>query len=210
MTKFFIQLYGGKAATPSTSSVGYSVLDIGYSNSMRAKPRLRGFTLIELILVITILSILMGFLFASLRAVRRYSREVSTRTELANLEAAFRQFYDHYGYWPIPDSTPENDDPEILLNEEIVNALAGKPNIALNPDQIPFFEIFRIGASQKHPGQTLAFNAWGNTYGEPYRVKFDTNGDNTLDVEGVTLHRSVVVWTLHPERENVILGSWQQ
>ena len=191
--------------------------------SPQPSPR-RGFTLIELILVITILSILMALLFASLKAVRRYSREVSTRTELGNLEAAFRQFYDHYGYWPIPDNIADDDEPNILLNRQIINTLGGRApeygDFDLNPDRIPFFEIARIRRTDGN--QQEAVSAWGDTYGQPYYVKFDTNGDNTLDFSfaghSETIHRSVIVWTEHPDRKNSgdtppskrILCSWQQ
>ena len=188
-------------------------------SSMRVKPRLRrGFTLIELLLVITILSILMGFLFASLKAVRRYSREVSTRTEIANLEAAFRQFYDHYGYWPYDpddtDITTTDGDTETILNETIIAILVGKSDNPAaqkyNPEQIPFFEIFRVNNGK-------AVNAWSDPNGF-YKAKFDTSGDNTLilpDLDKTEIHRSVIVWTIHPDFTDTsspkhIIGSWQQ
>ena len=178
---------------------------------MRVKPRRwRGFTLIELLLVISILSILMGFLFTSLRAVRRYSREMSTRTELANLEAAFRLYHDHYGQWPVDDY--DLSESRVLIDEDVINTLAGKPDMPLNPDQIPFFEIFRVGTVE---GKKAAINAWGESYGKPYYAKFDVDGDNTLILpEGGEINRSVIVWTEHPERktdsETKYLGSWQQ
>ncbi len=178
------------------------------------------FTLIELLLVITILSTLMGLLWASLRAVRRYSREVATRTELANLEAAFHQYYNHYGKWPIPihdteDTKIENGDTQIPLNGEIIDALSGKDGSDLNPDRIPFFEVSRI---RDNNGSKAAVNAWGTTYGAPYHAKFDTDGDNSLThtSEPETIPRSVIVWTEHPDHKNDhsstkrILGSWQQ
>ena len=178
----------------------------------------RAFTLVELLLTISILSILMAILWASLRAVRRYSREVSTRIELSNLEAAFRQYYDHYGLWPIPDEDTEilNDgDTKIYINEVIFSALAAKPDFHpdLNTDKIPFFELFRF---REFNGKKYAVNAWGDTYGERYQVMFDTNGDNTLLFESITIPRAVIVWTEHPDCKNDsdldkrILGSWQQ
>ena len=178
-------------------------------------PRRAGFTLIELLLVITILSILMGFLFASFRAVKRYTREVSTRAELANIEAAFLQYYNHYGRWPVDDEY-ENDTP-VKLGQDIIDTLAGKTGgMNLNPDQTPFFEILRIKDG-------VAVNTWGDTHGKPYLAKFNTIGDNTLENPFYRpgdpnnpehLHRAVIVWTEHPEfkpgSEKHILGSWQQ
>ena len=149
----------------------------------------------------------MGFLFSSQRDVRRYVREVTTRNELANLEAAFRQYYDHYGCWPVVEADDYDNDVEAVIDEDLIDILSGKPDIPLNPDQIPFFEIFRVNSDKE------AVNAWGDTYGKPYRVKFDTNGDNTLDFNGEVLHRSVIVWTEHPEPPKntpAILGSWQK
>jgi len=199
-----------------------SPLTVGTFNPAGAKPRLRGFTLIELLLVISILSILMGFLFASLKAVRRYSREVSTRTELAHLEAAFRQFYDHYGYWPVDNDVGVNQ--YVPINEEMIQALSGVKSPTLsgvtdndpNPDRIPFFEIVRKNSDNQ------AINAWGESLGGLYYVQFDLSGENTIELnidgysETLILHRPVVVWTYHPDRSSEtdinkrILGSWQQ
>jgi len=192
-----------------------SLLKIEHFNSTRVNARLRrAFTLIELLLVISILSILMGFLFTSLKAVRRYSREVSTRTELVHLEAAFLQYFNHYGYWPVHESYNENSDKEedFVINEDIIEALSGKPGVDLNPDQIPFFEIVRKDSEKR------AVNAWGDSFGGWYYVKFDFEGKNSIDFTELDepIQRSVVVWTYHPDRksetefEKKVLGSWQQ
>ena len=191
-----------------------SLLNVERFNSINVTPRpRRGFTLIELLLVISILSILMGFLFASLKAVRRYTREVSTRTELAHLEAAFLQYFDHYGEWPVSESTSKEGD--IIIDEEMIEILSGKSGNDRNPDQIPFIGIFRINSDKQ------AVNAWGDAIGKPYYVRFDFTGDNTIShpivgLEDEVIHRSVIVWTENPERikdanlVKSILGSWQQ
>ena len=59
-------------------------------------PTRAAFTLTELLVVITVISILLGLLYGAIRTVSRYSRETITRAELANIEAAFKQYYNYY------------------------------------------------------------------------------------------------------------------
>lgn len=185
-------------------------------------PRRRGFTLIELLVTISIISILLGMLISTVRAVRRYSRQTITRGELKNIEAAWKQFYAHYQYWPdastIKGVSRENEDGDAryemladlarMLEGESVDVTEDDSGIkTYNADKIAFLELTRFNDK----GDPV--NAWGLARTDPtitgkkpntYVVVFDSDGDNQIEVRfpdntSNNLYRSVVVWTENPE-----------
>lgn len=60
----------------------------------------RGFTLVELLAVIAILSILMAFLIPAVMNARRAARIVQVKTEMGNLDAAIATFKQEFGIEP--------------------------------------------------------------------------------------------------------------
>ena len=188
----------------------------------------RAFTLIELLLVISIISIILGMLVSTVRAVRRFSRQTITRGEIKNIEAAWKQFYTHYQYWPnakfiggVPRTPDVNGDAEYELLAPLARMLAGS-NITdivgdpggittYNADKIAFLELSRFN------DQADPVNAWGRDHTisglgktpNTYVVIFDADGDNQITVSlpalpgepatNIVLFRSVAVWTENPE-----------
>ncbi len=187
----------------------------------------RAFTLIELLLVISIISIILGMLVSTVRAVRRFSRQTITRGEIKNIEAAWKQFYTHYQYWPNAENiggvlrTPDVGDAQYELLAPLARMLAGS-NITdivgdpggitpYNADKIAFLELSRFN------DQADPVNAWGRdhtiapvgkTKPNTYVVIFDADGDNEITVKlplpdgsttNIVLFRSVAVWTENPE-----------
>jgi prepilin-type N-terminal cleavage/methylation domain-containing protein len=183
----------------------------------------RAFTLVELLVTISIISILLGLLISTVRAVRRFSRQTITRGELKNIEAAWKQFYAHYQYWPNAESiagvsrTDTGGDAQYELLAPLARMLEGADveNIedpsglitTYNADRIAFLELTRFNRD----GDPV--NAWsrahelvvpGKEKSNTYVVIFDTNGDNQILVElpgepSTNLFRSVAVWTENPE-----------
>jgi prepilin-type N-terminal cleavage/methylation domain-containing protein len=183
----------------------------------------RAFTLVELLLVISIISIILGMLVSTVRAVRRFSRQTITRGEIKNIEAAWKQFYAHYQYWPWPSAAvintvtrvDENGDVQYELLAPLARMLEGS-NITdivddpagittYNADKIAFLELSRFNG-------TDPVNAWGRNYTisglgktpNTYVVIFDANGDNQITVSlpdgsETNIFRSVAVWTENPE-----------
>lgn len=185
----------------------------------------RAFTLVELLLVISIISIILGMLVSTVRAVRRFSRQTITCGEIKNIEAAWKQFYAHYQYWPNAEMigdvprTDVNGDAQYELLAPLARMLEGSNITSIveipagittyNADKIAFLELARFNA------QADPVNAWGRDRTIPlagktpntYVVIFDSNGDNQITVHfpsefgvpATNIFRSVVVWTENPE-----------
>jgi prepilin-type N-terminal cleavage/methylation domain-containing protein len=172
----------------------------------------KAFTLTELLVVITIISILLGMLYGAIRTVSRYSRETITRGELANIEAAWKNYYDYYHSWPTNGVGNSNADLEFELDFTMARMLQGFATNGLNQDNVPFLDLTRFEKSDA----PAPINAWGANGGQRYSFKLDVDGDNTLTVKDNTasgtntIFRRVAVWTRNPERPGVIIGSWQQ
>ncbi len=185
------------------------------------------FTMLELLVVITVIAILLGMLYGAIRTVSRYSRETITRGELANIEAAWKQYYSCYHSWPTNNvdggttfTQPTNTDADVAyeIGPVLARMLEGTPTNApgflpLNPDGVSFLELTRFDAA------AAPISAWGASRGQRYTVKLDVNGDNTLLVPNNmsevnnptnTIFRRVAVWTANPDRPGILIGSWMQ
>jgi hypothetical protein len=162
-------------------------------------------------------------LVSTVRAVRRFSRQTITCGEIKNIEAAWKQFYAHYQYWPnaemiggVQRNPPVGGDAEYELLAPLARMLEGS-NITdivddpagittYNADKIAFLELSRFN------GHADPINAWGrdrtisiaDKTPNTYVVIFDANGDNQITVElpdepATNIFRSVAVWTENPE-----------
>jgi prepilin-type N-terminal cleavage/methylation domain-containing protein len=76
---------------------------------MNASPSLRrsaAFTLVELLVVISIIAILAGLLLPTLAAVKRKAQVNSARMDIKNLELAISQYESDYSRLPANTGTP--------------------------------------------------------------------------------------------------------
>ncbi len=196
-----------------------------------SRSRKNAFTLLELLVVITIIAILLGLLYGTIHTVSRYSRETITRGELANIEAAWKQYYSYYHTWPTNDVEKvgnsisaagfqrykSDGDLQYELGPYLANMLAGVTSdtttAGLNQDGVVFMEFTRF--DKETPPAPIS--AWGWSRGQRYYVKLDVNGDNTLlvpaDAPGSnptnTIFRRVAVWTVNPDLPGHLIVNWK-
>ena len=89
---------------------GFWVFDSGFSMRPRAiagrqpRPRRSGFTLVELLTVVLIISILMGLVTLGVATARRHARVTVVGMEIAAMENALVAYNEKYGAYP-PDFT---------------------------------------------------------------------------------------------------------
>ncbi|NLC81301.1 MAG: type II secretion system protein, partial [Lentisphaerae bacterium] len=119
-----------------------------------------GFTLIEMLIVISIISVLLGLLYGALERAQKFSRRAIAYTELKSIETAFKQYHAHYQNWPSNNVasatiTGADGDRGFIIDENIAKALQGVFNDEnyrdLNPEAIPFIEFPRYSPVTKAP-----------------------------------------------------------
>lgn len=156
-------------------------------NAMRTKltqPRPLAFTLIEMLIVITIIGILAGISVPVVGGVMERARKLKALSTIKDLQVAFKSYQTEYNRYP---STATASDTVATTNasDNFVSILqaqtAGDP---LNPRGIKFVDLplgksfragqFRGGLDDSSPAGL--FDEWG----QPYQVTLDTNYDEKV------------------------------
>jgi prepilin-type N-terminal cleavage/methylation domain-containing protein len=170
----------------------------------RARVGIRAFTLIEMILVISIISVLLGLLYGALERAQKFSRRTIAYSELKTIETAFKQYHTHYHTWPTNEladvafSSPGpagTADQGFIIDERIAALLQGSRSTAssgpidadaanrFNPDMIPFLELSRYSPATHAPVNPFKpKNSSNPGTTRAYKVLFDTNGDHQLQI----------------------------
>ena len=200
--------------------------------------RRSAFTLIEMLIVISIISVLLGLLYGSLERARKFSRRVVAYTEVKNIEAALKQYYSHYHDWP-PASflnavTPltANGDQGFIIDANAAKMLQGTLTADVpeavrdaNPDRLPFIEFARMN-SQGIPINPFRLTS-GAAESRQYKVLFDLDNDSKILISDsavpsftTNIFKTVAVWTVIPGSPtsgrnsgtqtavDEVLGSW--
>lgn len=172
-----------------------------------------GFTLPEIMTVITIVAILYMTSLTVIRTVSHSAHKTAARAELKSIATAFRQYYSHYGNWPITDQTRVIDNAlaEILSGTETSESKS-------NPDKLVFIEFARPWKDG------IPLNPWAERFYKTdleackYYVACDIDGDNIISFTpehstNITVRSGIAVWTYDPEvsstDNNYLIGSWQ-
>lgn len=92
---------------------------------MQRRPHHRGFTLLELLVVIGIIAVLIGLLFTSMRRVREHARTVTCASNLRQLVAAAKLYSVRYDRTMLPARHLPGSGagwwPSILLEEKLID-----------------------------------------------------------------------------------------
>jgi len=178
--------------------------------------RQRGFTLVELLVVITIIIVLAAAGFAGAMKAMAKAKSTKAHAALTAVEQAVNQFYNEYGRLPAMNNATADAQYETTLEDgkKLLEPLLAKEDTASgstvqNPKQLSFLSVpdgkikgtggidglvYEVGSSSKVRG---LYDPWGR----PYKIMLDNDYDEelTLTVGGTTknLHgRRVAVWSL--------------
>lgn len=158
----------------------------------------RAFTLIELMVVITIIGILIAILLPVIGAVFTSGEKAQARTEVMGLEAAVRKFYDDYNKFPVGTEEPGKE-----ATESLARMLSGEKVGQENPREKMYMEF---------KPSSISAGKFVDPWGKAYWVSTDTNLDGANGTGAV--RRRVLVWSGGPdgltsppnEKDNV--ASW--
>ena len=149
----------------------------------------RGFTLVELLVVIAIIAVLAAMGFAGAQAALNRAKKMKARKICVTMDQAVLGFYDDYGH--MPGLGDANADRELVTDIDagiqLVTILLGyeKDSDEMeNPKKVRFFEApegkskrdgIQYGAGSGNTVEGL-FDPWG----EPYRVLLDGDYNEQL------------------------------
>jgi len=152
----------------------------------------RGFTLVELLVVISIIAVLMGLLFPVAGSVMRSAKKTQAKNDALQIASAIKGYYTEYGRFPID---PEETD--VALDEtqlsELYQVLLGV-DTTVTQERNPRLIVF-LDAKDAKPAAT-DYNAGARTpkggisqdyiftdpWGQAYEVVIDADYNNNLSV----------------------------
>ena len=149
------------------------------------------FTIVELLVVISIIALLMGIIVPSYFSIREKAKYTKAKVTAKNLETAFKAYLDHYRVWPTEfgAGTPQD------IDEDVVEILRGG-----NSDGIAFYEFETTNSADG------ALDAWYDPYDPAtktyYWVQVDDNYDNQITKDSHVLYRTVLVLSPGADRTN--------
>ncbi|MEP6810889.1 MAG: prepilin-type N-terminal cleavage/methylation domain-containing protein [Chthoniobacterales bacterium] len=175
----------------------------------RATPALTAFTLIELLIVISIIAVLMGIAFPVFQAVQESAKKVQAKNDLVQIVTAVNAFYTEYGKYPLPTGTS---------GEEYVYGSSGSTKILFdslrgldptaNPRQIEFIKP-PDAKDQANPrgGMGITDGQFYDPWSKPYLVSIDADYNNevtnpyTSNAGAVPrLRAGVIAWSLGKDK----------
>lgn len=98
------------------------------------KPPTQGFTLVEILIVMTVMAILMGIALVSFQGSRAVARDSQRKTELEEIRSALEVYRTDNSQYILPAGNPSNWYAEIALDELVDgNYLSAVPRDPLEP-----------------------------------------------------------------------------
>lgn len=132
----------------------------------------RGFTIIELLVVVAVIGVLMSLLFPAVQGALDAAKKAQAKNDVMQIATAIVAFDTEYGRLPSSNSTPQP-----LSTNNILGALTGS-DTNLNPRKIIFLEVlsYRKGKGGISGGNFV--DPWTNAY----YVALDGDYDNQVSV----------------------------
>lgn len=149
----------------------------------------QGFTLIEILTVVTILVVLAGLLLPAINGSIKKAQVSNAREAVRQLATAFDTYYQEFGRWPTNNAVGVST---AYIDFDI------RTNLFANTSSITFYDI---------SSKDVISNASGIFIGDPwkaaYKCRLDVGYTGSVanpDPSGVTpVRRSVLIWSLGPD-----------
>ncbi len=188
--------------------------------------RQRGFTLVELLVVIGIIALLAGILVPTIGSIIDKAERVQAQADVKGLATAWKEYYNEYGRWPVDGNVAFSMAPSqyrqnageasappsvqstgilmvVKIMTNIMYADIGVARINMdgmrtnyNPKMMTFMDY-----------RTESLNTSGDfvdPWGYTYRVLFDANGSGTVEPAwtNVVINERVIAWSVGQDGRN--------
>ena len=139
----------------------------------------KAFTLIEILVVVSIIGILIGLLFPAIKGAIHKAKCAKAKTECESIVQAVNAYYTEYGKLPVANSAQGGTDETAYPNggwcdatqsKAVINVLLGN-DAAVNPRRIAFIGVLN------HANDGTMLDPWKRQY----LIKLDTNYDNRIE-----------------------------
>ncbi len=135
-------------------------------HSLRLAP---AFTLVELLVVISILAVLMSLLFSAVSSVNNSARRVQAKNDSVQIVTAVNAYYTDYGHYPIAPAKEGSEVSFTIDNSDlfyILRAIASGANMndALNSRRVSYISIPEA-KDKTHPHGGIANGVWYDPWG---------------------------------------------
>ncbi len=177
-----------------------------------------GFTLIELIVVISIILILGGLMFPAANGALRKAEKSHAENEAHNLKNAISAYFTEYRKYPVdPKDSPSETD-EMLTDNKLMDVLLGSDPEAepggLNPRRIAFYtgkQAKKAGGGKFRKGVSLEADGTGelwDPWGEYFSVRLDLDYNSRVEkpqwdttTDATVLPQSILIWSKGRDKE---------
>ena len=150
----------------------------------------RGFTLIELIIVTSIIAVLMTLLFPAVQGALDSAKKAQAKNDAVQIATAIVAFDTEYG------RLPDTNSPQ-TVSGNVLGALTGS-NTTLNPRKIVFLEVLNY---KRGKGGIDSSGRFVDPWAMPYYVALDGDYDNQVGVStngsastNASIMKKVGVW----------------
>lgn len=178
------------------------------------------FTLIEMLVVISIIAVLASILVPVLASSRKRAKITQARHEMSNIEAAVANYQSTYTLAPIPKPLPGDAKSELDYsfsdgNGDVIAILMDVTNVAANANHSrnPQRHSFITAQTKPGTGSGISSDDWNfrDPWGHAYVIAFDLDYDNAVQVSNSDellypypygrIPRAVIVWSKGPDGE---------
>ncbi len=177
--------------------------------------RRQGFTLVELLIVITIIGVLAGIAMPVFSQVTKNAKKTQTRMLCNGLVVSIKSYYTEYSRYPSPPGGAASEAAPLRSDESIVSALM-PGNKERNPRNIKFLPDMKDVSDAEVPSNGLVNKGGGamyvvDSFGEEFYILMDSDYNNEIEnpnpnSSAMKLFEGVLVYSSGPDKN---IETWE-
>jgi prepilin-type N-terminal cleavage/methylation domain-containing protein len=169
-----------------------------------------GFTLLELLVVITVIAVLAGLLFPAIQSALERARKVQAKNDLVQIVTAVNAFYTEYGRYPTTVTSGDATyGPGATPTDAVFKELRALSGSSMNTRQVVFISPPEDATQASPKGKIGSDGQFHDPWTTAYSIKIDADYDNQVgNPYGSSggagpdpLRQGIVTWSLGKDRK---------